>query len=138
MKPPNVYWHVYPRTQIKPTLRGNLIYVLEVPVAAGSPVIRDIIDPSERDFPCHHTTWFPTPGQSQRRGIVFSGVSKAAVYDVMLFDPRISNDDVGLTRYNAGIVVNARSFFLIAPEHDLRVMPALAAQLLCGLPGVAA
>jgi len=138
MKSTHVYWHIYPRAQIKPALQGNLIYVLEVPLVAGSPVIRDVIDPSERDFPGPDALGCPSLGHSGRRGIVFCGVSKAAVYDLMLVDPRISNDDTGFTRYNADIIRNARRFFLADPEHDLKVMPEPVAQLLCGLPGVPA
>jgi len=42
-------------------------------------------------------------GKNKVSGIVFRGVSKAAVYDVMLFDPRIFADDAGFAHYNAGI-----------------------------------
>ncbi len=51
MKRLDVYWHIYPRDQIKPELRGNLIYLLEIPALPGAPVVRQIVDPRGLDFP---------------------------------------------------------------------------------------
>ena len=64
-------------------------------------------------------------------GIIYQGVNKAAVYDVLLSDPRIRRHDIHLHEYNRALVRNSRHFFLVDPEHPFEEMPAATAHMLC-------
>jgi hypothetical protein len=121
MKKPDVYWQVYRQDQIKPERRGRLVYLLEIPRIAGAPVLRHVFDPSGEEFPT---------GERQRasllrrlpHGVVYEGVNRASVFEVLKSDPRISPGAEGFLDYNRAVVRNSRRFFLIEPA---RVSPAL-------------
>jgi hypothetical protein len=130
VRSPHVYWHLYPRDQIKPTLRGNLICVLEVPWAPGSPVVRDVIDSIGRDFPPRSVVRFPALMHPDHHGILYVGVNKTAVYDLMLIDPQLLPIDSTYSFYNRQIVSNARNFFLLDPNRGFKTMPQHLIQLL--------
>ncbi len=134
MKPMDVYWHIYSRDQIKPELRGRLIYLLEVPSAPGSPVLRHVFDPAGREFPANSHQRVMALLANLRHGIVFDGVSKHSVYDVLLFDPKIRREDPFFHQYNRGIISNSRTFFLQEPQRGMRGVPAATARLLNGEP----
>ena len=51
MKSKHVHLLFYPQREIKPRLRGHLIYVLEIPRIPGLPVLRQIYDQTGKDFP---------------------------------------------------------------------------------------
>ncbi len=130
MRPSHVYWHIYPRDQVKSALRGELFCVLEVPWKSGSPVVRDIVDPTGRDFPGQALLRFPALMRPDYHGIVYAGVSKSAVYNLMLSDPQIVSEDPGYSRYNRKIISNARNFFLLDPNLGFKAMPQHMVQLL--------
>ena len=130
MRPAHLYWHIYPRHQIRLELRGNLLFVLEVPWVAGCPVLRNIFDRTGRDFPRKPVGRFPEFTRSEHHGIIYAGVNKAAVYDLMLSDPPMSNTDTDYALYNQSIVASARNFFLIDPNLGFKSMPQHMAQLL--------
>jgi len=128
MSSSHVYWHIYPQDQIKSELRGNLVLVLEVPWAAGSPVIRRIVDPTGLDFPC--TGAFCGVLRTDHHGIMYVGVNKSAAYDLMLADPPMLLADTSYALYNRDIIRNARNFFLIDPNRGFKAMPQHMIQLL--------
>jgi len=130
MRAHHIYWHIYPQDQIKPELRGGLIFVLEVPWEAGSPVVRDIVDTTGRDFPARTRFKFPSLPRPDYHGIMYVGVNKPAVYDLMLLDPQIIPENPDYSRYNAGIIANARNFFLRDPNRGFKALPQHLAQLL--------
>ncbi len=111
MRKPDVYWQIYRQDQIKPQWRGRLIYVLEIPRIPGTPVLRHVFDPTGGEFP---------RGEGQRNnllrrlphGIIYEGVNRTAVFEVMRFDPRISPQDPAFIFYNRKVVHNSRRFFL--------------------------
>ncbi len=130
MRSSHLYWHLYPQDQIKAELRGGLTCVLEVPWVSGSPVLRDIIDPSGCDFPGGCPAHFPTLRHADHHGILYSGVNKMAVFDLMLTDPRMLPDDSDYSLYNRQIISNARNFFLLDPNRGFKAMPHHLVQLL--------
>jgi len=130
VRSPHVYWHVYPREQIKPELRGDLLCMIEVPWTPGSPVVRDIVDPTGRDFPNQAVSRFPALMRADHHGILYAGVSKTAVNDLMLTDPQLLPIDSAYSFYNRQIVSNARNFFLLDPNRGFKTMPQHMVQLL--------
>jgi len=132
MKPSDVYWHIYPRNEIKPECRGRMVYVLEIPRNPGCPVLRHVFDSLGRDFPADSYHRIMGLITSLRHGIVYQGINKASAYDVMLTDPRILKGDSQFLLYNHEIICNSRKFFLSEPEHGFESMPKHTAQLLCG------
>src|SRR5215470_8312302 len=106
MRPSDVYWHIYRRDEIKPELRGRLIYVLEILRVPGCPVLRHVFDPLGRDFPSDSRARIANLMAALRHGIIYYGVSKAAAYDVMLTDPRIFKGDRRFLLYNHEIICN--------------------------------
>jgi hypothetical protein len=132
MRPSDVYWHIYRRGEIKPELRGRMIYVLEIPRVTGCPVLRHVFDPLGHYFPCDSRERISALMTGSRNGIIYNGISKAAAYDVMLTDPRILKLDTRFVLYNHEIVCNSRKFFLVQPEHGFDTMPEHTARLLCG------
>jgi hypothetical protein len=130
MRSPHLYWHIYPRHQIRPELRGNLLFVLEVPWAPGSPVLRNIFDPTGRDFPRTSPASFPEFMRTEHHGILYAGLNKTAVYDLMLADLPVSKTDPDYAIYNRQIVANARNLLLLDPNLGFKAMPHHMAQLL--------
>jgi len=126
----HVYWHLYAQNQIKPHLRGRLICVLEVPWVAGTPVVRDIFDPSGNDFPGQRDLPFPALRRANHHGILYAGVSKEAVYELMLNDAQMVPEDPTYAKYNHQIVSGARNFFLLDPNRAFKAMPQHLVQLL--------
>ncbi len=104
--------------------------VLEVPWLPGSPVLRNIFDPTGRDFPRISPPTFSSWMSAQHHGIVYAGLNKSAVYDLMLSDPQISKTDPDYAVYNREIVANARNIFLLDPNLGFKAMPHHMAQLL--------
>ena len=134
MKSKHVHLLFYPQPEIKPRLRGHLIYVLEIPRIPGLPVLRQIYDQTGKDFPpLPHSDLFSI-AREHGDCIAFMGVSKDSVFDVMTFDPPLSNDDSGLDRYKRDLLRNARNFFLATPDSgrqcDLGTVPERIAMLL--------
>jgi hypothetical protein len=129
MRPLHVYWHIYPEAQIKPELRGNLIYVLEVPPIPGFSVLRWVFDPSGVDFPRFKMASLLPGGY---HGIIFEGVNKDATEEIMASDPEILMSDREFLCYNRIVVTNSRNFFLIAPERGAETLSKPAACLLSG------
>jgi len=116
MKAPGLHWSIYGPDQVRPALRGNLVYLLEVAATGRAPILRDIFDPSGREFPNNAPARIRALIQSGYHGVVYQGVSKAAVFDVMEHDPRILADDTTFERYNRELLENARRFFLQNPH----------------------
>jgi hypothetical protein len=123
---PDVYWRIYRPDRIKPQLRGNLIFVLEIPAEPSSPVVRHIFDPSGMDFPAQPRRGITRLLAQQRHGIVFDGVSKAAVDELMLSNPEMRKSNSQLELFHRDLVGNSRRFFLTNPEPDFDVPPEVA------------
>lgn len=132
MRRPDVFWHIYANDQIKAALRGHLVYVLEIPPVPGSPVIRDIFDPTGQDFQAESLARAAHFVNSRSHGIIYRGVSKSAVYDLISFDPPVSGDDPQFTMYNRKVIANSRSFFLSNPNLGFEMMPVNTLRLVCG------
>lgn len=130
MRSAHLYWHIYPQHQIRLELRGRLAFVLEVPWAVGCPVVRNIFDPTGRDFPRTNPEVFSGSLRPEHHGILYAGVNKAAVYELMLSDPAMLTGGSDYALYNREIVANARNFLLIDPNLGFKVMPQHMAQLL--------
>ena len=130
MRPAHIYWHIYPEEQIRPEFRGRLTLVLEVPWVPGSPVVRNIFDATGRDFPRTNAPTFSALLSTKHHGILYAGINKNAVYDLMLSDPPINQKDVDYVSYNREIVANARNLFLRDPNLGFKAMPQHMAQLL--------
>ena len=136
MKPFDVYWHIYRRDQIKPEFRGYLICVLEVPPVTGLPVLRNILDPTGQDFPIAGREPLAALLERRHHAIVFEGVCKPAVFDLITLDPLIREERPQFLSYNRELVGNARQFLLADPDRGLPGMPARTARLLRGdIPG---
>ena len=137
MKRFDVYWHIYRRQQIKPEVRGYLICVLELPPATGLPVLRNILDPTGRDFPIAGPGALAALLEFRHHAVVFEGVCKSAVYDLVTLDPVIREERPQFMSYNREIVRNARQFLLADPDRNLKGMPEGTARLLQGdIPGL--
>jgi len=130
MRSAHLYWHIYSQDQIRPEWRGPLAFVLEVPWVTGNPVVRNVFDPTGRDFPRTNPNGLAGSLRGEHHGILYAGVNKAAVYELMLSDPAIRTEDADYSLYNREIVANARNFFLIDPNLGFKVMPQHMAQLL--------
>lgn len=132
MKTLDVYWHLYRRDQLKPAFRGHLLCVLEVPPVAGVAVLRNILDPTGRDFPLAGRAALAALWERRHHGIIFEGVCKSAVYELVSLDPVIQEECPRFTSYNREIVRNARQFLLAETDHGLQGMPVCTARLLRG------
>lgn len=127
----SAFWHIYRRHQIKPELRGHLIYLLEVAKRPGLPVLRHVFDPTGRDFPIGRRQ-AATLLRRLPHGIVYRGINKEAVYEVLLRDPPITLEDPQFIEYNRGIISNSREFFLIEPWFNRQGVAVETERLLCG------
>jgi hypothetical protein len=132
----DVYWHVFGREEIRGELRGNLVYVLEIPRTAGAPVLRHAFDPTGREFPVGNRQ-MKALLRRLPHGIIFQGLNRTAIYDVLLSDPRITCEDPQFILYNRQLIRNSQEFFLIHPDRcwDLLPEPTLA---ILGGPGATA
>ena len=126
----HIYWHIYPEEQIRLEFRGRLVLVLEIPWLPGSPVIRHIFDATGRDFPPIDPSSFSALMSAKHHGILYMGVNKEAVCELMLSDPPITKDDADYAFYNREIVANARNLLLLDPNLGFKAMPQHMAQLL--------
>lgn len=124
------YWHLYPQIQIKRGLRGGLICVLEVPWSSRTPVVRRVFDPAGSEFPGQKTLSFPALLSPDHHGIMYIGVNKTSVCDLMLNDPPMPADQPDYTIYNRQIISRARNFFLVDPNRGFKAMPQHMVQLL--------
>ena len=129
MRLPHLSWHIYPQEQIRPELGGNLAFVLEVPWSPNSPVLRNIFDPTGTEFPRASFRLLNLERQDHH-GILYAGVNRAAVCDLMLSDPQLLNEAPDYALYNRQIVANARNFFLLDPNLGFKSMPQHMAHLL--------
>ena len=132
MKSFDVYWHIYRREQIKPEFRGYLNCVLEVPLAPGLPVLRNILDPTGRNSPIAGRETLASLFEGPHHGVVFEGVCKSAVYELVALDPEIREERPQFSSYNREIICNAREFLLTDPEGGLEKLPESHARLLSG------
>ncbi len=112
MKSRHVYLHVYPQEQIKFRLRGDLIYVFDIPRTAVRPVIREIYDVTGRDFPPVSDLNIFSVDRADSEHIIFAGVNKTSVYDVMAFDPPLLNNRPEVEQYNRLLVPECPQFLL--------------------------
>jgi len=131
MQAADVYWHRYPREEIKPEIRGNLVYVLEVPRRGGAPVARHIFDKTGKSFP-HASRLMKALLSSPNNAIIFDGISKGSVYDALLCDPAIDKRDKAFVNYNRTLICSTRRFFLSRPGAGFDTLPITAVRLLCG------
>ena len=104
----NVQWTIHKEDEIKPELRGELIYVVELPETPDAPALRHVVDPKGTQFPSSGKA--KLSDESKHRTVVFEGVNKAAVYEVMLADPPLFES--ALEEYNRNILKNCEAFFL--------------------------
>jgi hypothetical protein len=132
MKSLDVYWHVYRRDQIKPEFQGYLICVLEVPSVSGFPVLRNILDPNGRDFPIAGREVLAALWGRRHHGVIFEGVCKSAIFELVALDPMIRVEQPQFASYNRKIILNARQFLLTDPDHSLEAMPGHNSRLLLG------
>jgi hypothetical protein len=116
MKSPQLHWHIFTREQIRPEHRGNLVYILELSATGCAPALRDIFDPSGIYFPDAAQPRLRALIESGYHGIIYSGLNKTAVYDVMAEDPPILQHDTTFAIYNSELIQHARKFFLSHPE----------------------
>ena len=128
---PDVYWRIYRPDRIKPHLRGNLIFVLEIPATPGAPVLRHIFDPSGMDVPAQPRQGITRLLAQQRHGIVFDGVSKAGIHDLMKSNPEALKSMSTAGLFQRDLVTNAQSFFLTNPDPEFDVAPEVADRF-CG------
>ena len=132
MKTLDVYWHIYRRDQIKPGFRGHLICVLEVPPVPGLPVMRSVLDPTGRDFPIAGREVLAAFLEGRHHGLVFAGVCKSAMLELVTLDPVIREERPRFMSYNRELVQNARHFLLAHTDRVLKGLPKNTARLLRG------
>jgi len=132
MKTLDVYWHIYPRAQIKPGFRGHLICVLEVPPVPGFPVLRSVLDTTDREFPIAGREALATMLEGRHHGLVFAGVCKSAILELITLDPVIREERPRFASYNRELVHNARHFLLADTDRVLKGLPKNTARLLRG------
>lgn len=130
MSSPHLYWHIYSQRQIRHELRGHLLLVLEVPWIGMTPVVRNILDPQSRDFRLTGTGAFLSFMQREHHGILYAGVNKPAVCELMLADPSMPQGGGDYALYNHEIIARARNYFLLDPNLGFKSMPDHMAQLL--------
>ena len=135
-----MHWHVYRREHIKPELRGRLIYVLEISNQPGQPLVRDIFDPTGKEFPCNTREQQLALLERKNNGIVFVGVNKAAVYDLVTQDPPIQNTADRYLDYNSSILENSLEFLLGDSSAQTQALPVEISRFAIGVaskkPGV--
>jgi hypothetical protein len=132
MRTPDVYWHIYPQDQIHQRLRGHLLFFLAFPAIGGLPVLRDVADPTGRDFSVRPQIALVRAHPCSNSGIVFQGVSKPSVYGLLSLDPPIDPSDAGFQKYNRELVAATRRFYLIHPDHPWQDMPRAVVEMLSG------
>lgn len=108
----NAHLHCYPQDQIKPKLRGDLVYALEVPQEPDAPIIRHIFGTNATNFPVLPVHGLLGLAREIGDAVVFLGVSKSAVYGVIEFDPPIRNRSADFAEYNRELVCASQKFFL--------------------------
>jgi hypothetical protein len=116
----DVYWQIYRPSQIRATRRGRLVYVLQVPTVGGPPVMRSIFDLRGRLYPQNLDARLRAVlGDRREHGLIFAGVSPAAVEQLLSMDPEITPDDPLFFNYNWVVVRNALDF-LVSPGEQQR------------------
>ncbi len=97
-----------------------LFYLIEVPSRGREPAIRHIWDPMGREFPLPSRRALLRMIEAGHSGVIFDGVSKAASFEVICFDPVLRGGVGGFAAYNAELVRNSIEHFLTTRVRALR------------------
>lgn len=132
----DVYWHIYRPEQVRAARRGRLVYVLEVPTVSGPPVMRSIFDLQGELYPGNLDARLGAVlGDRREHGLIFAGVSPAALEQLVSLDPGITAEDPLFFNYNWAVVRNALDFLLRPSEaHRPPWMEAFASTRQAALP----
>jgi hypothetical protein len=133
----HTFWQIFGGDYLKPKLRGDLVYLLEVPGTAGIPVLRNVFDPSGVDFPANSYERLQALLEVGHHGILFEGVSRAAVDALMDWEPPISQNDTEFLVYNRRLIWSSMNLLLAHPYDALEHLPEPLVKLL-GLESVVA
>jgi hypothetical protein len=112
MNSTDMYWQVYRQDKIRPELRGDLIYVIEVPAAPGEPAIRHVWDLTARHFPAEPRQKLAEIISRGHSGVVYQGVSAPPACEAIDCDPSIDPVARSCVSYNREILAASKQFFL--------------------------
>ncbi len=97
-----------------------LFYLIEIPPRGREPAIRHIWDPIGREFPLPSRRALMRMIEAGHSGVIFDGVSKAASFEVICYDPVLRGGVGGFAAYNAELVRNSIEHFLTTRARALR------------------
>jgi hypothetical protein len=120
---PHTFWQIFCGENIRPDLQGNLVFLLEIPGTPGIPVLRNVFDPAGIEYPDNSYDRLQALLELGHHGIVFEGVSKAAVEALTDWEPPISCGDTQFAVYNRRLVWSALNLLLCDPVDALEQIP---------------
>jgi hypothetical protein len=119
----HTFWQIFCGENIKPDFQGNLIYLLEIAGTPGVPVLRNVFDPVGIEYPANSYDRLQALLELGHHGILFEGVSKAAVEALTDWEPPISCEDTPFVVYNRRLVWSTLNLLLCNPADALEQIP---------------
>ena len=119
----HTFWQIFSGENIKPDIRGDLVYLLEIPGAPGIPVLRNVFDPTGIEYPSNSYDRLQALLEMGHHGILFEGVSKAAIEALMDWEPPITREDAQFVVYNRRLAWSSMNLLLCDPLDALELLP---------------
>jgi len=117
------FWQIFCGENIKPDVRGELLYLLEIPGTLGVPVLRNAFDPAGTQYPANSYDRLQALLELGHHGIMFDGVSKAAVEALLDWEPPMTREDDQFMVYNRRLVWSSMNLLLCDPVDALEQIP---------------
>ena len=117
------FWQIFCGENIKPDVQGELLYLLEIPGTTGVPVLRNAFDPAGVQYPANSYDRLQALLELGHHGIMFDGVSKAAVEALMDWEPPMTREDDQFMVYNRRLVWSSMNLLLCDPVDALEQIP---------------
>jgi hypothetical protein len=126
----HTFWQIFCGENIKPDVQGELLYLLEIPGTTGVPVLRNAFDPAGAEYPSNSYDRLQALLELGHHGIMFDGVSKAAVEALMDWEPPMTREDEQFMVYNRRLVWSSMNLLLCDPFDALEQIPAPVVRML--------
>ena len=119
----HTFWQIFCGENIKPAVQGGLVFLLEIPGTPGIPVLRNVFDPLGIQYPANSYERLQALLEMGHHGILFEGVSKAAVEAIMDWEPGLTTEDTSFAVYNRRLVWSSLNLLLCDPFDALEQIP---------------
>jgi len=119
----HTFWQIFGGENLKPSVQGDLVYLLEIPGTPGIPVLRNVFDPTGIHYPSNSYERLQALLEMGHHGILFEGVNKVTVEDLMDWEPAVTPEDTQFAVYNRRLVWSSLNLLLCDPVDALEQIP---------------